>query len=53
MKDRKPIEFGSADDHQLAQAMNHLKGRPVLIAKPRDDAARTDADKAEKSEKSK
>jgi carboxyl-terminal processing protease len=53
LKDRKPVEFGSTDDHQLAQAMNHLKGRPVLIAKPRDDAARPDADKAEKSEKAK
>jgi carboxyl-terminal processing protease len=39
LRDRKPIEFGSADDHQLAQAMNHLKGRPVLTAKPREAAA--------------
>ncbi len=28
-KDTKPIEFGSADDYQLQQAMNHLKGKPV------------------------
>lgn len=27
--DRKPVEFGSADDFQLKQAMNHLKGQPV------------------------
>lgn len=28
-RDTKPIEFGSADDYQLQQAMNHLKGKPV------------------------
>ncbi|MBP8308958.1 MAG: S41 family peptidase [Burkholderiaceae bacterium] len=43
LKDRKPIEFGSADDYQLAQAMNHLKGKPVVIAKPKDDTPRADA----------
>ncbi|HPU52533.1 MAG TPA: S41 family peptidase [Burkholderiaceae bacterium] len=43
LKDRKPIEFGSADDYQLAQAMNHLKGKPVVIAKPKDDMPRADA----------
>jgi carboxyl-terminal processing protease len=36
MRDRKPIEFGGADDYQLQQAINHLKGRPVVVAK-RDD----------------
>jgi hypothetical protein len=36
----KPVEFGSADDYQLAQAMNHLKGKPVVIAKPKDDTPR-------------
>ena len=34
---RKPIEFGSADDYQLQQAMNLLKGKPVEIAKAKDD----------------
>ncbi len=30
----KPLpEFGSADDFQLAQAINQLKGKPVLISK--------------------
>jgi carboxyl-terminal processing protease len=38
LRDRKPVEFGSADDHQLAQAMNHLKGRPVVVSRPRDAA---------------
>ncbi|MGA0954294.1 MAG: S41 family peptidase [Burkholderiaceae bacterium] len=28
----KPIEFGSEDDFQLAQALNHLKGQPVLTS---------------------
>jgi len=32
LRNRKPVVFGSADDWQLQQAMNHLKGRPV--AKP-------------------
>ena len=30
----KPLpEFGSAEDFQLAQALNQLKGRPVLVSK--------------------
>jgi carboxyl-terminal processing protease len=32
-KKRKPLEFGSKDDFQLAQALNQLKGRPVLVSK--------------------
>jgi carboxyl-terminal processing protease len=36
-KDRKPIELGSADDYQLQQAMNHLQGRTVAVAKPKPD----------------
>ncbi len=39
-KDRKPLEFGSAEDYQLQQALNHLKGLPVAAAKPKDDAAK-------------
>jgi carboxyl-terminal processing protease len=31
--DRKMPEFGSDKDFQLAQALNQLKGRPVLISK--------------------
>ncbi|NHZ78051.1 PDZ domain-containing protein [Massilia sp. CCM 8695] len=34
---RKPLEYGSADDFQLAQALNHLKGLPVQLAKPAKD----------------
>ena len=26
------FEFGAADDFQLAQAMNHLKGQPVVAS---------------------
>jgi len=32
-QDRKVPEFGSKDDFQLAQALNQLKGRPVLVSK--------------------
>jgi carboxyl-terminal processing protease len=39
-RERKPIEFGSADDYQLQQALSHLKGQPVAVAPPRTgDAA--------------
>jgi carboxyl-terminal processing protease len=30
---RRPPEFGSDKDFQLAQALNQLKGRPVLVSK--------------------
>eukprot|EP01030_Chromulinospumella_sphaerica_P009408 gene9408-9218_t len=33
-KKRKPLEYGSDDDFQLKQALNHLKGLPVQMAKP-------------------
>lgn len=32
-KKRKPLEFGSSEDFQLAQALNHLKGKPVQLSK--------------------
>jgi carboxyl-terminal processing protease len=31
---RKPIEFGSEEDFQLIQAMNHLRGLPVKTSLP-------------------
>jgi carboxyl-terminal processing protease len=31
--DRKVPEFGTDKDFQLAQALNQLKGRPVLVSK--------------------
>ena len=43
-KRRKPIDFGSKDDFQLQQALNHLKGQPVMLARAETDAdAATDA----------
>jgi carboxyl-terminal processing protease len=33
-KKRKPLEYGTVDDFQLHQALNHLKGLPVQLAKP-------------------
>lgn len=38
-KERKPIVFGSDDDHQLQQALNHLKGKPVMVARGSNDPA--------------
>jgi carboxyl-terminal processing protease len=32
-KKRKPVDYGSKDDFQLAQAMNYFKGVPVRLAK--------------------
>ena len=39
---RKPLEYGSADDFQLKQALNHLKGLPVQLSKsgPRNTLAK-------------
>ena len=34
---RKPVEFGSAEDYQRKQALNHIKGLPVMVAKAADD----------------
>ncbi|MFT3801716.1 MAG: S41 family peptidase [Burkholderiaceae bacterium] len=38
LRDRKPVDYGSSDDYQLAQAMNYLKGQPVVVAKIKDAA---------------
>ncbi|AXA93601.1 S41 family peptidase [Massilia sp. YMA4] len=32
-KKQKPVEFGSKNDFQLAQALNHFKGLPVKVAR--------------------
>ncbi|CAN5235332.1 protease CptA [soil metagenome] len=39
LKDYKPIEFGTAEDWQLQQAMNLLKGKPVEAAKAKLETA--------------
>ena len=38
-KKSKPVEFGSKDDFQLAQALNHFKGLPVKLSKVEAGAA--------------
>jgi carboxyl-terminal processing protease len=42
LRDRKPIEFGSPEDYQLQQALNHLKGQPVQVAR-KPEASPADA----------
>lgn len=42
LRDRKPIEFGSNEDYQLQQALNYLKGLPVILAKSTVDKAAND-----------
>jgi carboxyl-terminal processing protease len=32
-RSRKPLDFGSADDFQLTQALHHLQGLPVQLSK--------------------
>ncbi len=36
---RKPLEYGSADDFQLMQALRHLKGQPLQLSKARTAVA--------------
>jgi len=36
-KKRKMLEFGSKEDFQLAQAINHLKGLPVQVSKAKPE----------------
>ena len=36
-KNDKPIELGGPDDFQLKQAMNHLKGQPVIAKAEKPD----------------
>ncbi|MFT5961978.1 MAG: carboxyl-terminal processing protease [Burkholderiaceae bacterium] len=43
-KKRKPLEFGSKEDFQLAQALNQLKGLPVQLSKVTPEI-RKDGDK--------
>ena len=44
-KTLKPLEYGSATDFQLRQALNHLKGLPVQVAKVADKAENEGKDK--------
>ena len=40
-RNRKPLEYGSADDFQLRQALNHLKGLPVQLTRANAHASLT------------
>jgi carboxyl-terminal processing protease len=33
LRSRKPVDFGGSTDFQLAQALNHLKGQPMQLAR--------------------
>jgi carboxyl-terminal processing protease len=46
LRDRKPVEFGSPEDYQLRQALNYLKGLPVVLAKSTIDKAPGSSDDA-------
>jgi len=41
-KKRKPLEYGSNDDFQLKQALNHLQGMPVQMAKSESKLVKLD-----------
>jgi len=41
-KKRKPLEYGSGDDFQLKQALNHLQGVPVQMAKSESKLVKLD-----------
>jgi carboxyl-terminal processing protease len=49
-KRHKPVDFGSKDDFQLIQALNHLKGLPVQLAKADTSKVATPPDSATKSD---
>lgn len=47
-KKRKPLEYGSKEDFQLTQALNHLKGLPVKVSKAKPEAKADEAADAKK-----
>ena len=49
---RKPLEYGSKEDFQLAQALNHLKGLPVQLSKVKEVAKKDDAQDSAKEKDS-
>jgi carboxyl-terminal processing protease len=50
-KKRKMLEFGSKEDFQLAQAINHLKGLPVQLSKAKVESKKENTINDEKDEK--
>lgn len=47
-KNYKPIEYGTKNDFQLMQALNHLKGKPVKLSKVKPEDKKADAKDADK-----
>ncbi len=45
-KKYKPIEYGTKNDFQLMQALNHLKGRPVQLSKTVTEEKKNNDEKA-------
>ncbi|MDL2283642.1 S41 family peptidase [Oxalobacter sp. OttesenSCG-928-P03] len=43
-KKHKPLEYGSKDDFQLTQALNHLKGQPVKLSKTKIEEKKNGAE---------
>ena len=43
-KKRKPVEFGGAEDFQLSQALNYLKGLPVKVSKKPEEVSEPSID---------
>lgn len=50
-KKRKMLEFGSKEDFQLAQAINHLKGMPVQLSKAKVESKKENTINEAKDEK--
>ncbi|QAU33261.1 S41 family peptidase [Janthinobacterium sp. 17J80-10] len=50
-KKRKMLEFGSKEDFQLAQALNHLKGLPVQLSKAKVESKKENTINDPKDEK--
>ncbi|RJG03391.1 S41 family peptidase [Noviherbaspirillum sedimenti] len=50
-KKRKMLEFGSKEDFQLAQAINHLKGLPVQLSKAKIESKKENTINDPKDEK--
>lgn len=44
-KKYKPIEYGTKNDFQLMQALNHLKGLPVKLSKAKTEEKKNNAEK--------
>ena len=50
-KKYKPIEYGTKNDFQLMQALNHLKGRPVQLSKTKAEEKKNNDEKTTPAQK--